>query len=54
MTPREDRCANFNHGRLNTTVRFCSLCGKVVNQNISAECCSEEKHAKTRSERSKY
>jgi len=39
------RCLNYNHGRANAPVRFCPTCGEVVNNNISAEECSEEKHA---------
>ncbi len=54
MTPPEDRCPNYNHGRPNAPVRFCSMCGEVVNKSISAEVCSEEKHAKKRHERNKY
>lgn len=54
MTPREDHCPNYNHGRPNAPVRFCSMCGEVVNKNISAAVCSEEKRAKKRRERNKY
>ena len=39
------RCLNYNHGRANAPVRFCPTCGEVVNKNISAEVCGEEKHA---------
>ena len=42
------RCRNDNHGRANAPVRFCPTCGEVVNNNISAEECSEEKHARER------
>jgi len=39
------RCHNYNHGRADAPVRFCPMCGEVVNRNISKEVCSEEKHA---------
>jgi len=54
MTPPKDRCLNYNHGHPNPPVRFCPMCGEVVNKNISAQACSEEKHAKKRSNRNKY
>ncbi len=54
MNPLKDRCRNFNHGRLNSPVHFCSMCGEVVNKNISTEACGEEKHARKRRERNKY
>ncbi len=54
MTSPEDRCLNYNHGRPNAPVRFCSMCGEVVNKNISAEVCDRERHAKKRRTRNKY
>ena len=54
MTPPKERCRNFNHGHANAPMRFCSMCGEVVNKNIAAAACSEEKHAKKRRERNKY
>jgi len=54
MITREGRCTNFNHGRSNAPVRFCSTCGEVVNKNISAVTCSEEKHGKSRLNQNKY
>ncbi len=48
------RCLNYNHGRPNAPVRFCPICGEVVNKNISAEVCGEEKHARKRREGSTY
>ncbi len=48
------RCLNYNHGRANAPVRFCPTCGEVVNNNISAEECSEEKHAGKRRDGSMY
>ncbi len=42
------RCRNYNHGRANAPVRFCPTCGELVNNNISAEDCSKEKHARKR------
>ncbi len=43
---QKDHCLNYNHGRPNAPVRFCSMCGEVVNKNISAEVCDLERHAK--------
>ncbi len=54
MMAGEDRCLNYNHGRSNVPVRFCSMCGEVVNNDISAKVCSEETHARKRRERNKY
>ena len=51
---RNGRCLNYNHGRPNAPVRFCPKCGEVVNNNISAEVCSEEQHAKKRRENNTY
>jgi hypothetical protein len=42
------RCRNYNHGRANAPVRFCPTCGEVVNNNISAEECSEQIAQQTR------
>jgi hypothetical protein len=53
MTPPKDRCPNFNHWRSNAPVHFCSMCGAVVNKNISAQVCNEEVHARRRRERNK-
>ncbi len=49
-----NRCPNFNHSRVNAPVRFCPMCGEVVNENIPVTRCSEEEHAIKRRERSKY
>ena len=54
MMTREGRCPNYNHGRANAPVRFCPMCGDVVNEKIPIKTCSEEKHAKSRRERNKY
>ena len=48
------RCGNYNHGRANVPVRFFPTCGEVVNDNISAEECSEDKHARKRRDGSMY
>ena len=47
-------CPNRNHGRANAPVRFCSMCGQVVNEDIPIQKCREEKHARSRRERTKY
>gem|GEM_PF-5443841 len=43
MMTREGRCPNFNHGRPNAPVRFCSMCGEVVNNKIPAKISNETK-----------
>ncbi len=48
------RCLNYNHGRANAPVRFCTTCGEVVNKDISAETCSEEIHASKRRDSNTY
>ena len=45
---RGSRCLNFKNRRKNAPVRYCSMCGEVVNKNIAAKQCSEEGHAKQR------
>jgi len=47
-------CPNFNHRRADAPVRFCPDCGGVVNEAVSAQRCSEEKHAEKRRQMSKY
>jgi len=42
MTRQLNRCPNFNHRRANAPVRFCPLCGAVVNEAILMRECSEE------------
>ncbi len=54
MIRRGERCPNFNHARTNPPVRFCSMCGEVMNSRIPMKVCSEEKHAKGRRERNKF
>ncbi len=44
MKPRS-RCVNLNHGRTNVSIRYCPMCGEIVNEDISAGACSEDKHA---------
>ncbi len=54
MQAGENRCRNFNHGRMNVPVRFCPMCGEVVNKDINATRCVEQKHARQRQNRDKY
>ena len=54
MITRRDYCPNLNHRRRNAPVRFCPMCGEVVNENIPIKKCTEEEHAKSRRERNKY
>ena len=43
-----DKCPNFNHRRSDAPVRFCPLCGAVVNAFISKGLCRPEIHDKRR------
>ena len=47
-------CPNFNHRRANAPVRFCPMCGGVVNKDIPISKCSEEEHAASRRNRNEY
>ena len=51
---RRNKCPNFSHGRPNTPTRFCSLCGEVVNTDIPAMKCDEQKHTERRRNRIKF
>jgi len=51
---QRERCLNFNHRRANAPVRFCPLCGAVVNEAILMRECSAEKHAISRRGGNKY
>ena len=51
---KRDRCPNFNHGRSDAPVRFCSMCGAVVNKDLPTKTCGEEKHAQRRLNRSRF
>lgn len=48
-----NRCPNMNHGRTNAPVRFCPMCGTVVNHSVSSRC-DHEKHASLRKQRSTF
>ena len=48
MITQRKECPNFNHRRANAPVRFCPLCGAVVNEAILIKECSEENHAISR------
>ena len=55
MEKRQARCQNFNHGRSNAPVRFCPMCGEVVNQlMIHRKTCGEQVHARRRQNRDVY
>ena len=47
-------CSNCNHWKSNVLVRFCSMCGEVVNKNIQIIECTEEEHKVSRRKRNKY
>lgn len=48
------RCANDNHGRSIVVVRFCSMCGEIVNGRIASRSCSEKTHADRRRSRNAH
>lgn len=54
MITRNGRCPNFNHGRPNTPVQCCPMCGEGLNSKIPQKVCSEEKYAKNRGGRNVY
>ena len=54
MAREGKRCPNYNHGRTNVPVRFCSMCGQIVNQDIASKLCREEEHAQSRRQRNDY
>ncbi len=47
-------CANMNHRRTDAPVRFCPMCGEVVNTSVASGRCTEEEHGKKRRAQSKY
>ena len=49
-----ERCPNNNHGRANVPVRYCPLCGQIVNPRVASKLCSEEEHAQSRRRRHDY
>jgi|WetSurMetagenome_2_1015567.scaffolds.fasta_scaffold240447_2 hypothetical protein len=51
MALRKGSCLNRNHGNPSAPVRFCPICGEVVNQNIPVKNCVKEKHDKSRIQR---
>jgi len=53
MLMRGEICSNCNHWKSNILVRFCSMCGEVVNEKISVKKCVEEEHAIKRRQRNK-
>lgn len=48
MVMQEKPCPNLNHRRTNVPVRFCPMCGEMVNSKIPAQVCNEEKHTKSK------
>ncbi len=51
---RNKECPNYNHNHPDATVRFCPMCGGVVNEKIPVETCTEKEHAAHRMERDKF
>jgi hypothetical protein len=54
MIQRMRSCLNRNHGNPSAPVRFCSMCGEIVNKNVPVKRCIKEKHDKSRLQRTKY
>jgi hypothetical protein len=50
----KNNCINLNHGRVGVPVRFCPMCGEVVNGTISSMRCDEAEHATMRRKMNKY
>lgn len=51
MIARNNICSNLNHRITNAPVRYCPMCGEIVNNNIPTCECPAEDHAKKRRER---
>ena len=51
---RRNNCPNTNHRRDDAPVRYCPMCGEVVNGNAPIKECKAETHAIRRLERSTY
>ena len=49
----EHRCKNFNHNRMNVSIRFCPDCGERLNSSANANC-DDVKHAASRKNRSTF
>lgn len=47
-------CTNLNHRRSNAPVRFCLMCGEVVNGSLLKKQCSEQEHAQRRRDRDRF
>lgn len=54
MVMQRTDCTNLNHRRGDAQVRFCPMCGAVVNVNIPMIRCIGGKHGTRRLERTKY
>ena len=54
MTRRGIACTNMNHRRSDAPVRFCPMCGEVVNESLATKRCPEEEHGRQRREQNKY
>ena len=54
MINQRNNCPNLNHSRSNAPVRFCPMCGELVNGGIPVGACHEEEHATRRRERNMY
>jgi hypothetical protein len=47
-------CPNLNHQRSNSPVRFCPMCGEVVNGDLPIKRCSDKEHAKLKRDREMF
>lgn len=54
MPRNRERCPNYNHGRKDAPVRFCTMCGETVNERVASKSCSEQAHAVMRRNRNHY
>jgi hypothetical protein len=46
-------CPNMNHGRTNPPIRFCPLCGEMVNRAVTRTC-DKTAHLSRRKNRDQY
>jgi len=54
MMPQKSICPNLNHSRTDAPVRYCPMCGKVVNKYRPIKTCTQEEHAKSLRKRTRY
>ncbi len=51
---RRNPCDNLNHRRTQAPVRHCPACGRVVNERVGKQDCSDTQHATARRQHSVF